>query len=93
MDRPMTRTEARMIAEELYRLMKKDEIGQKSAAELLTAKEAAEYLKCSISFIRHNVDAIRCVRVCGKPRFTKEGLLEFVSKRQTNLTHNNDFNG
>lgn len=45
--------------------------------ELLTPEEAAAYLKVSVSKIRHEVNNIPCITVFGKPRYTKQALVEY----------------
>lgn len=56
----MTRSEARLVAEELYKLMRKDvkQLVQQSVLEeteeWLTTKQAAELMGMSVSYIEHS---------------------------------------
>lgn len=83
----MTRTEARMIAEEFYKLIKKDVKGFVQDAvvdgqdEYFNTKQAAEYLGVSESHIRHNIDFIPCTKVGGRYRFRKSKLSAYMSRK------------
>lgn len=73
----MTRTDARMIAEELYRLMKSD--GQVEDA-WLTAKEAAEYIGKSISWVRKNGISLPRTKLGGQWRYPKSQLNTYLNR-------------
>lgn len=75
----MTRYEARMIAEELHKLMKAEQEAE-PLDELLTSTEAAAYLNMSKSFVEHNKDRIPHVKVGRMVRYTKAGLSEFAKQ-------------
>lgn len=73
----LTRYEARLIAEELHKLMKEDE-EHAPMGELLTDVEAAAYLNMSKSFVNHNKERIPHVKIGRSVRYTKAGLSEFA---------------
>lgn len=73
--RHLTRYDARLIAEELHKLMKAE---AQPLDELLTASEAAAYLGMSKSFVDHNKERIPHVKVGRAIRYTKAGLSEFA---------------
>lgn len=73
----ITRAEARMIAQELYKLMK----AESAVEDYLTTKSAAEYLGVSISFIRHNIDDIPHTKKGRMLRFAKSDLSRFIDNQ------------
>lgn len=83
----MTRAQAKMVAEELYKLIKKDIPGFVQGAvvdgmdEYLNTKQAAEFLGCSVSQIRHNIADIPCTKVGGRYRFKKSALAAYMSRK------------
>lgn len=85
----MTRTEARMVAEELYKLLKKDIIGRVSKItteandKQLSTKEAAKYLGCKPKTIYNNISQIPHYKVGRHLRFSEMALAEFIRTRPT----------
>lgn len=83
----MTRTEARMVAEELYKLMHKDlaeRITQLTAETLdkpLSVSQAAEYLGCSPKTIYNNIQDIPHIKVGKFLRFSERSLAAFIKER------------
>lgn len=73
----MKRSEARMIAEELYRLMKED--GQ-IHEEWLSRKEAADYLGKSLSWMNHHGESIPRTKIGGSYRYSKSGLNAYLNR-------------
>lgn len=67
----MKRSEARMIAEELYRLMKED--GQVQE-QWLSQKEAADFLGVSYSWITHHGKTLPRTKIGGSYRYPKSKL-------------------
>ena len=59
----MTRRDAQMIAEELYKLMQKDDV------EYMNFKQASEYIKYSVSYLKQHKEIPRC-KVGGRILFT-----------------------
>lgn len=78
----MTRREARMIAEELFRLQQADKEKKEIPEELLTMREAAAYTKRSYSYFQKNGLRIPRTKVGGRYYFTKESLVAWVNNRQ-----------
>lgn len=84
MNHTLTRYDAKMIAAELFKLLKKEEDAKKPVApneELLTIKEAAEILKCSKNTIYQNIHTIPHVKVGNRLRFTRTTLLDYYISR------------
>lgn len=75
----LTRREARMIAEELFRLQKEDQ-QQEPPEELLTMREAAAYTKRSYSFFQKNGLRIPRSKVGGRYYFTKSALADWIMR-------------
>lgn len=72
---PLTRKDARMIAEELFSLMKKE----KAVPErYLNAKEAAELLGMPLGTLYHKVDGIPHTKVGKRLRFTESALRKYM---------------
>lgn len=76
----ITRAEARLIAEEVVKLMR----GTEPPDEYLTTRQAAQYLGCSVGWIYHNIDKLPHEALAGrrKKMFSKRRLAEWVSSRQ-----------
>ena len=72
---PITRKEARMIAEELFALLKKE---QAVPERYLSAKEAAELLGMPLGTLYHKVDGIPHTKVGKRLRFTESGLRKYM---------------
>lgn len=72
----MTRYEARMIAEELHKLMKADE---QQVMEWLTIEEAATYLKCSKSRIYNNIALVPHTKDGRRLKFPKSELSRWMA--------------
>lgn len=81
----LTRAEARMIAEEVVRLMREQTAAPKPPPEdYLTAREAAEYLNVSVWYVYHNIDAIPHTTLPGGRRkmFLKSRLQQYIENRR-----------
>lgn len=74
----LTRREARMIAEELWKLMERER--PKPVEEWLTVDEAADYLKCSKWKIYHDRERIPHEKRDGRLMFTREGLSRWIKR-------------
>ena len=74
----LTRREARMIAEELWKLMERER--PKPVEEWLTVDEAAGYLKCSKWKIYHDRERIPHEKRDGRLMFTREGLSRWIKR-------------
>jgi len=72
----ITRREARMIAQELHRLMMQDKALVED--EYLTTTEAAALLKLSVSYVRHNMERWPQVKRGGRRYFSKQGILDYI---------------
>lgn len=77
----LTRNQAKMIAEELYKLIRKDvvsaatEVMQDETEEYLCVKDAARMLGWSVSNVYKHKDDLKCyVRLNGRLRFPKSQL-------------------
>ena len=72
---PLTRKDARMIAEELFALMQKE----KAVPErYLNAKEAAELLGMPLGTLYHKVGGIPHTKVGKRLRFTESSLRKYM---------------
>lgn len=80
---PLTRREARMIAEEVVRLLDL-KTAQNPPEEYIDAKQAAEFLGCSVSYIYHNMDKIPYTSVGGGRRkmFLKSKLAQYANRTE-----------
>lgn len=67
----MKREEARMIADELAKAI------APFNEEFFSAKQLAEFLKVSESYIRHNKE-LPCVKIGGSIRYPKSKVVKFV---------------
>lgn len=77
----LTRNQAKMIAEELYKLIRKDvvnvaaETAHDETEEYLCPKEAARMLGWSVSNVYKRKDDLKCyVKIKGRLRFPKSQL-------------------
>lgn len=78
MERPrITRAEARLIAEELHKLMKQD-AQPEPPEELMTMREAAAYTRRSYSFFQHEGGKIPRVKNGGRYYYTKASLAQHI---------------
>lgn len=75
----LTRRDARMIAEELYRLQKED-MGF-VPTDMLTRKEAAAVLKVHPSYLAHNKDKYPCEIIHGKAMYSHRGIMAIAQGR------------
>lgn len=82
---------ARMIAEEVVKLLGNDITGKKGVqsgnkppvpSENMTAAQAAAYAGCSISTIYHNAKMIPSEEVAGRRKYSKEGIMEWSRQRK-----------
>lgn len=73
----MNRRFAKMIAEELYKLMKGN---LPVADEWLTRQEAADYLKVSVSYLSHHKHLYDSVVKNGKRMYNKRTLTNKMSE-------------
>ena len=81
----MTRNDARIIAEELYRLIKKDSqllsnIVREVNEEYMNSQQAAKFLGVSITFLKQNIKDIPHTKVGRLNRFKKSSLIEYINK-------------
>lgn len=65
----MTRADARMIAEELAKIL------YPKTEELLTIKELADLLKVSVTFINEHIDEFPSVKIGRNRRFPKSKVM------------------
>lgn len=75
----MTRREARMIAEELWKLMEKDK-EPKAEEEWMTLDEAARYVRRSKWTLYHKIDRLPHEKRDGRLMFTKSGLSAWLRR-------------
>lgn len=73
----MKRSDARMIAEELFKLMKQD--GQFEET-WLDSNNAAEYLGVSLSWMKRNGKTLPRTKVGGNFRYPKSGLNTYLNR-------------
>ena len=81
----MTRNDAVIIAEELYRLIKKDRqllinIVREINEEYMTSQQAAKFLNVSLQFLKQNIKDIPHSKVGRLNRSKKSSLIEYMSK-------------
>ncbi|GAB6868787.1 helix-turn-helix domain-containing protein [Bacteroides rodentium] len=80
----MTRNDAKMIAEELYKLMRKDvkqlvcQSVREEAEEWLTTKQAAELMGMSVSYIEHS--DIPHTKVGRLNRYKKSDIVKLMNR-------------
>jgi len=72
----MKRSEARMIAEELYKLMKEDGHVEE---RWLSREEAAQYLGVSLSWMEHNDRGLPRRKIAGSYKYPLSGLNRFMN--------------
>ena len=83
----MTRTEARMIAEELGKILSKDIARVVKSATVtatdkqLSAKEAADYLGWSVKTVYNKIADIPHYKVGKKLRFSEIALADYIRTR------------
>jgi excisionase family DNA binding protein len=82
----MTRTEARILAEELYKLMRKDvkmfveATVVKCSDEWVGVGEAAEILGCSTGTLYNNISNIPHTKNGRLLRFKKSALIKYLER-------------
>lgn len=82
----MNRNDARLIAEEIYKLIRKDlpnmvqQSVQQETDEWLGTKEAAEYMGVSVGYVRKYIDEIPHSKVHGINKFRKSALMKYLSR-------------
>lgn len=79
----MTRTEAKMIAKELYKLIKKDLplLVRDVTDEYLNTKEAAQFLGVSVHYIYKNIDDIPHTNIGKLHKFKKSALMDYLKRK------------
>ncbi len=75
----MTMSDARMIAEELYRLLERD--GQ-IHNESVGVEDAAEIMGCSASFVYHNISEIPHTKIGRSLRFRTSDIHRYMRERR-----------
>ena len=82
----MTRTDARMIAEELYKLMKKDikslvsEAVKMESDEYLNTSEVSKLMGVSISYVKQNISSIPHTKVGRLNKFRKSEIIKMLNR-------------
>lgn len=82
----MTRTEARAVAEELYKLMRKEfktlvkEVVEENADDWVGTVEAAKILGCSIGSLYNNISNIPHTKNGRLLRFRKSALIKYLER-------------
>lgn len=71
----MTRREARMIAEELHKLLKEDNPNDDI---FYNTRDAASYINKSESYVRHNLQVIPHTKKGGRLAFSKLNLQKYM---------------
>lgn len=74
----MTRNDARMIAEELHKLMMRD---NPKAERLLNITEAAAFLGLAKSTIYSRLEQIPHSKIGGRLRFTESSLYQYATRQ------------
>lgn len=83
----MTRAQARMIAEELYKLIKKDipcfvhDAVIDGTDEYFNTAQAAEFLGVSVSYVKSHINDIPHTKVGRLNKFKKSSLSSYMSRR------------
>lgn len=75
----LTRTEAKMIAQELYKLMKEDR--EEEVDELLTTEEAAKLLKVAVKTIENNRLRYPGRKIGSRWMYSRKALREMMGVR------------
>lgn len=81
----MNRQECRLIAEELYKLMRKDLVKmhdtvKEQQEEWLSSTEAAQYLGVSMAYLKKNLDCIPHTKVGRLNKFKKSSLYQYINR-------------
>lgn len=82
----MNRTEARMVAEELYKLIHKDvknivtQTVKEETEEWIDAKEAAKVLGWSVGTLYNRIQEIPHTKLNNKLRFKKSVLVQYLNR-------------
>ena len=80
----MNRTDAKMIAEELYKLVRKElrTVAENLVIEdeFLTVDEAADFMRLSKSTLYKKRKVIPCVKINGSLRYSKNALIKYMNK-------------
>ena len=82
----MNRTDAKMIAEELYKLVRKElrtvaeNLVIEDTDEFLTVDEAADFMRLSKSTLYKKRKVIPCVKIHGSLRYSKNALIKYMNK-------------
>ena len=82
----MTRTEARKVAEELYKLIHKDvknivsQTVKEETEEWIGAKEAAKVLGWSVGTLYNRIEEIPHTKLNNRLRFKKSALLQYLNR-------------
>ena len=77
----MNRTDAKMIAEELYKLVRKElRTVAEDTDEFLTVDEAADFMRLSKSTLYKKRKVIPCVKINGSLRYSKNALIKYMNK-------------
>lgn len=83
----ITKREARMIAEELFSMIRKDlqsamtEVAVESADKYMSVKEAAEMLGWSVRTLYNNIKDIPHVKVGKHLRFSEQSLRRYINRK------------
>lgn len=76
---PMTRNEARMIAEEFFKLCKKNDLLPQSD-RYLNVREAAQMLGLSAKTVYNKLAEIPHTKVGGTLRFSERSLRQYIER-------------
>lgn len=82
----MTRNEARMLAEEIYKLIRKDiklyaeQAVASETEEWMNTEEAAAFLGVSVSYIKKNILDIPHAKIGKLNKFKKSALSQLLNK-------------
>lgn len=82
----MNRTEAKMVAEELYKLIHKDvktivsRTVKEETEEWIVAKEAAKVLGWSVGTLYNRIEEIPHTKLNNRLRFKKSALLQYLNR-------------
>lgn len=82
----MTRSEAKMVAEELYKLIHKDvkiiisQTVKEETEEWIGTKEAAKILGWSVGTLHNRVNEVPHTKLNNRLRFKKSTLLQFLNR-------------
>ena len=73
----MTRTEARMVAEELYKLIHKD---VKNIVSQTVKEETEEWIGASVGTLYNRIEEIPHTKLNNRLRFKKSALLQYLNR-------------